>query len=67
MNIDKVVSQLESKETLLIFLRDNYPDVLEKWKNRIAGAGTPAATTDADGTNKPRTGFEYDNRDITRY
>lgn len=51
MNLEKVITQLEGKETLLIFLRDNFPDVLEKWKNKNAGVDeTPADQTrdDAD-------------------
>jgi hypothetical protein len=32
MNIDKIITHLEGKQTLLIFLRDNFPNVLEKWK-----------------------------------
>jgi hypothetical protein len=47
MNVDKIISELEGKETLLIFLRDNYPDVLEKF--RLAQGQRQAA--DANGTN----------------
>jgi hypothetical protein len=49
MNVDKIISELEGKETLLIFLRDNFPNVLEAWKNRTAGVDeTPAQDKDAD-------------------
>ena len=44
MNVEKIITQLESKETLIIFLRDNFPEVLEKWKN---SNGSTRATTNA--------------------
>jgi hypothetical protein len=49
MNVDKIISELEGKETLLIFLRDSFPNVLEAWKNRMAGVDeTPGQDEDAD-------------------
>lgn len=47
MNVEKIITELEGKETLLIFLRDNFPDVLEKY--RLAQAQRQAA--DANRTN----------------
>jgi hypothetical protein len=61
MNLDKIISQLESKETLLIFLRDNFPDVLEKWKNKIAGL--PGQQDDSKEATKPKDKLGHDYRD----
>ena len=57
MNVEKIISQLESKETLLIFLRDNFPDVLEKWKNKNAGVDEIPANADI---NNPGEGNAYE-------
>jgi hypothetical protein len=50
MNVEKIVSELEGKETLLIFLRDNFPDVLEKYK---VAMGTGHSNTDDSNHDHP--------------
>lgn len=46
----KVQSIAETYEKMLLFFKDN-PDVLEKWKNRMAGVDeTPDRTQDTDTT-----------------
>lgn len=58
----KLLSNIHEYASLLSFLKDNHPGVLNEWKIKAIGPSSPtAATTD---TNKPRTGFEYDTRDI---
>ena len=47
MNVDKIIEELEGKQTLLIFLRDNFPDVLEKYKNRNAVVTSDSTSTAA--------------------
>ena len=49
MNVEKIITELEGKETLLIFLRDNFPDVLEKY--RLAQAQRQAADTNRTNSN----------------
>jgi hypothetical protein len=61
MNLDMIISQLENKETLLIFLRDNFPDVLEAWKNK--NAGLPGQQDDSTEATKPKDYLGHDYRD----
>ena len=49
MNVEKIISQLESKETLLIFLRNNFPNVLDERNNSRGLNQSP--TADADDSN----------------
>jgi hypothetical protein len=59
MNIDETITQLEGKETLLIFLRDNFPDVLEKYRLALGQRQADrTGATDTDGPNR----YGYNNK-----